>query len=39
VKDVEKARAEKARADEDLLAIIKLSESIKKTSDSLKAVK
>ncbi len=37
VKEVEKVRAEKARADKDLLAIIKLSESIKKTSDSLKA--
>lgn len=33
---VEKTRENKARADKDLLAIIKLSESIKKKSDSLK---
>ena len=38
-KEVEKVREDKARADKDLLAIIKLSESIKKTSDSLKAPK
>jgi hypothetical protein len=39
VKEVEKAREEKARADKDLLAIIKLSESIQKASDSLRAPK
>ena len=37
VKTVEKAKEEKARADQDLLAIIKLSERIKKKSDTLKA--
>jgi len=36
VKTVEKAKEEKARADQDLQAIIKLSESIKKKSDTLK---
>lgn len=36
VNTVEKAKEEKARADKDLLAIIKLSESIKKKSDTLK---
>jgi hypothetical protein len=36
VKTLEKAKEEKARADQDLLAIIKLSESIKKKSDTLK---
>ena len=36
VNTVEKAKEEKARADQDLLAIIKLSESIKKKSDTLK---
>jgi hypothetical protein len=36
VKTVEKAKEEKARADQDLRAIMKLSESIKKKSDSLK---
>jgi hypothetical protein len=36
VKTVEKAKEEKARADKDLRAIIKLSESIKKKSDTLK---
>jgi len=36
VQTVEKAKEEKARADQDLLAIIKLSESIKKKSDTLK---
>jgi hypothetical protein len=36
VKTVEKAKEEKARADQDLLAIIKLSEIIKKKSDTLK---
>jgi hypothetical protein len=39
VKEVEKAREEKARADKDLLAIIKLSENIKKASDSLRGPK
>jgi hypothetical protein len=39
VREVEKVKEEKARADKDLLAIIKLSESIRKTSDSLKALK
>lgn len=39
VKEVEKAREEKARADKDLLAIIKLSESLKKTSNSLNGLK
>lgn len=38
VKEIEKARENKARADKDLLAIIRLSENIKKKSDSLKAV-
>ncbi|HXM33857.1 MAG TPA: hypothetical protein VN920_01585 [Pyrinomonadaceae bacterium] len=38
-KDIEKAKEDKAKADKDLLAIIKLSESIKKTSDSLKVPK
>jgi len=38
-KDVEKVKEDKARADRDLLAIMKLSESIQKTSDSLKAPK
>ena len=36
VKAVDKFKEDKARADKDLLAIIKLSESIKKKSDSLK---
>jgi len=36
VKTVEKAKEEKARADQDLLAILKLSENIKKKSDTLK---
>ena len=36
-KDIEKAKEDKARADKDLLAIMKLSESIHKTSDSLRA--
>ena len=36
-KGIEKVKEDKAKADEDLLAIIKLSESIQKTSDSLKA--
>ena len=35
-KEIDKVRENKARADKDLLAIIKLSESIKKKSDSLK---
>ena len=39
VKEVEKAKEEKARADKDLLAIIKLSENIQKASDSLRAPK
>jgi hypothetical protein len=38
VKEVEKAGENKARADKDLLAIIRLSKNIKKKSDSLKAV-
>jgi len=36
VKKVEKAKEEKAQAEQDLLAIIKLSEKIKKKSDALK---
>jgi hypothetical protein len=36
VKQIEKAKEDKARADKDILAIIKLSENIKKKSDSLK---
>jgi len=36
VKEVEKAKEEKDRADKDLLAIIKLSENIQKASDSLR---
>jgi hypothetical protein len=39
VKEVEKAKEEKARADQDLLAIIKLSENIQKASDRLRAPK
>jgi hypothetical protein len=39
VKEVEKAKEEKARADRDLLAIIKLSENIQKASDSLRPSK
>ena len=39
VKEVEKAKEEKARADRDLLAIIKLSENIQKASDSLRPPK
>jgi hypothetical protein len=38
-KKIEKAKEDKARADSDLLAIIKLSESLQKKSDSLKAPK
>jgi hypothetical protein len=38
-KETEKAREEKAKADGDLLAIIKLSESIEKKSDTLKEPK
>jgi hypothetical protein len=38
-KEIEKAKEDKARADRDLLAIIKLSESLQKKSDSLKAPK
>lgn len=37
-KDIEKVKESKARADKDLLAIIQLSERIKKKSDSLKAL-
>jgi hypothetical protein len=37
VNDIAKAKAEKAEADKELLAIIKLSDSIKKKSDKLKA--
>ncbi|MGH9874723.1 MAG: hypothetical protein ACRD9S_19895, partial [Pyrinomonadaceae bacterium] len=36
VKQIDKVKEEKARADRDLLAIIKLSESIRKKSESLK---
>jgi len=39
VKEVEKAREDKTKADKDLLAIIKLSESIQKVSDSLRTPK
>jgi hypothetical protein len=39
VQEPEKTKQEKARADEDLLAIIKLSESINKTSNSLRGPK
>jgi hypothetical protein len=35
-KEIEKAKADKARADKDLLGILKLSDSIHKTSDSLR---
>jgi len=38
-KEIEKAKEEKASADRDLLAIMKLSESIHKKSDSLKTPK
>ena len=38
-KGIEKAKIDKARADKDLLAIIKLSDRIHKKSDSLKAAK
>ena len=38
-KEVEKAKGDKAKADRDLLAIMNLSESIQKKSDSLKAPK
>ena len=34
--DIEKARENKAKADKDLLAIIKLSETIKKKAENLK---
>ena len=37
VREVEKARAGKAKADKDLLAIIKLSDNLQKASDNLKA--
>jgi hypothetical protein len=37
VKEIEKVKDEKARADKDLLAIITLSQAIKKRSDNLKA--
>jgi hypothetical protein len=36
-KEIEKAKEDKAKADRDLLAIMKLSESIQKKSDSLRA--
>jgi hypothetical protein len=39
IKEMKKAKDEKARADQDLLAIIKLSESLQKKSDSLKVPK
>jgi hypothetical protein len=38
-KEIEKAKEDKAKADRDLLAIMKLSESIQRKSDSLKAPK
>lgn len=38
-KEIEKAKEDKAKADRDLLAIMKLSESIQKKSDSLRAPK
>jgi hypothetical protein len=38
-KEIEKAKEDKAKADRDLLAILKLSESIQKKSDSLRAPK
>lgn len=38
-KEVEKAKEDKAKADGDLLAIIKLSESLQKSSDSLNGPK
>lgn len=38
-KEIEKAKKDKARADGDLLGIIKLSESIQKMSDSLRTPK
>jgi hypothetical protein len=38
-KEIEKAKEDKARADRDLLAILKLSESLQKKSGSLKAPK
>jgi hypothetical protein len=38
VNEIEKVKENKARADQDLLAIIKLSERIKKKSDALKAL-
>ncbi|HVQ39919.1 MAG TPA: hypothetical protein VMS31_20430 [Pyrinomonadaceae bacterium] len=38
-KDIEKVKTDKARADKDLLAILKLSESIHKTSDGLRTPK
>ena len=38
-KEIEKAKIDKAKADKDLLAIIKLSDRIRKKSDSFKGVK
>lgn len=38
-KEIAKAKEDKARADKDLLAILKLSESLHKTSDSLRTPK
>jgi hypothetical protein len=38
-KEVEKAKENKAKADGDLLAIIKLSRSLQKSSDSLNGPK
>jgi len=38
-KEIEKAKEDKAKADRDLLAIVNLSESIRKKSDSLNAPK
>ena len=39
VKDLDKAKTERAKADKDLLAIIQLSESIRNKSESLKVPK
>jgi hypothetical protein len=38
-KEIEKARKDKARADRDLLAMMKLSERIQRKSESLKPLK
>ena len=39
VKEVDKVKEDKARADKDLLAIIKLSETIRRKADSLRTPK